>query len=113
MLGYNVLFDWEHGRTGFAQSTCEYPDGKPPLVEVEVLASNSCILGEPTLSNTCLESLDLDQCEQNPNRILHGYETWSMVVTNWQQEILHGYESWSMVVTNWQQEMTCLAKGQP
>ena len=83
MLGYNVLFDWEHGRIGFAKSTCEYPDDKSSLDEMEVPASNSCILGEPTLSNTCLESLDLDQCGQNPNRILHGYETWSMVVTNW------------------------------
>jgi hypothetical protein len=82
MLGHNVLFDWQHGRVGFAKSTCEHLDKEPSLDEMEEPASNDCVLAEAALSETCLESLDLDQCKDYPNRILRGFETWSMVVTN-------------------------------
>jgi hypothetical protein len=82
MLGHNVLFDWQHGRVGFAKSTCEHRDKEQLLDETEEPASNDCILAEAALSETCLESLDTDQCEGYPDRILRGFESWIMVVTN-------------------------------
>lgn len=55
---------------------------KPLLDETEEPASNDCVLAEAASSETCVESLDLGQCEGYPDRILRGFESWSMVVTN-------------------------------
>jgi hypothetical protein len=71
MIGHNVLFDWEHGRVGFAKSNCEYPDEKEEetaVAETIEPASSNCALAEATLSESCLENVDLDQCLQNPVR---------------------------------------------
>ena len=69
MIGHNVLFDWENGRVGFAKSTCDYRDEKEEptaLAVVEEKASDNCVVAEAALSQTCRESLDLNQCQQNP-----------------------------------------------
>ena len=70
MIGHNVLFDWEHGRVGFAKSTCEYPDEKAESTAVSTVEAQSrnCALTEQTLTRTCAESLDIDQCENRPVR---------------------------------------------
>lgn len=71
MIGHDVLFDWEHGRVGFAKSTCEYPDEVEKAATEEAAvepASKNCVLSEETLSTTCIESLDLEDCEDHPVR---------------------------------------------
>lgn len=63
MIGHNVLFDWEHGRVGFAKSDCEHPEQLSTVVEQ---GSRNCVLAEATLSESCLENADVDQCQQSP-----------------------------------------------
>lgn len=66
MIGHNVLFDWEHGRVGFARSTCEHPDENHE--EVDEPESSNCALSDETLTHTCEESLNVEQCGNSPVR---------------------------------------------
>jgi len=112
MIGHDVLFDWERGRVGFAQSTCEHPEENEAAAAVEEaveFASSNCALAEETLSQTCAESLDVDQCEHHPVRLLDKHCGWcslllalttSLPPTLSQNRILRGVETWSMVVTD-------------
>jgi len=98
MQGHNVLFDWENGRVGFAESSCHYTNyhnfnpqqqnqqqqqsssGGSFKDESEV--SNDCMLSQPTLSETCVQSVDVQACQQNPDTVLQGTEKWTLVVEN-------------------------------
>lgn len=83
MLGHNVLFDWGNGRVGFAKSSCEYNEGEnadePALVETAMdETSDNCILGDAVLSATCLDSLDLEQCQSNQVSVVRWKDTSSV-----------------------------------
>lgn len=84
MQGHNVIFDWGNGRIGFAESSCEYKDEHEPPKDVKESATlkKDCVLGKPSLSRSCVESVDLGLCQQNPNMVLKGAEMWTMTVEN-------------------------------
>lgn len=79
--GHNVVFDWENGRVGFAESTCDFEDdhsaskfkGKNDTASL----GNDCVLSEPVLTHTCLQSVNSKVCEQNPEELLFGTELWT------------------------------------
>lgn len=68
MIGHDVLFDWEHGRVGFAKSTCEHPDEEEKLEAEKATepASTDCTLSKETLTQICVESLNVEQCRKYP-----------------------------------------------
>ena len=98
MQGHNVLFDWENGRVGFAESTCAYADDNDRSETEEALSKENlvkkaklkqrrdCELGPPVLTITCAESISRDdpnilhQCGSDMSKELPGRETWSRVV---------------------------------
>jgi hypothetical protein len=87
MLGKNVLFDWQHGRIGFSQSSCEYDLIDPKEEQVnfasEIYRQGNCVLGEPILTTPCEESLDTSVCfasDQPDNVQVLGTETWTRIV---------------------------------
>jgi len=79
--GHNVVFDWENGRVGFAESTCDFEDdhsasrvhGKNDTAPL----GNDCVLSNPVLTHTCLQSVNSKVCEQNPGELLFGTELWT------------------------------------
>jgi len=90
MQGHNVVFDWENGLVGFAESSCEYED-KYSLENLGVLDEsrgkrhkNDCSLKPPVLSKTCIDSVDSNICRQKDETTmkLQGKETWTYLVEN-------------------------------
>ncbi|KAL3936942.1 MAG: hypothetical protein SGBAC_007843 [Bacillariaceae sp.] len=88
MQGYNVLFDWQHHRIGFSQSSCAYD-----LVEKEeqekygetrdANPSGVCRLGRPVLTTPCIQSVDVSICQasDHPTNVkIVGTETWTRLV---------------------------------
>jgi Xylanase inhibitor N-terminal len=87
MQGHNVVFDWESGRVGFAESTCEYDDDHS-LKKIRGIDSRSqfgmdCVLGEYVLSRTCVQSIDIKSCGNSIGQIVQGTETWIRSVENY------------------------------
>lgn len=92
MQGYNVLFDWQHKRIGFAQSTCEYDliaGGNDKHSNFGTTSSESflseCILAtdQPILTQTCMESVNVAICEasDHPTNVdISGMEIWTLLV---------------------------------
>ena len=84
MQAHNVLFDREHGRIGFAESSCEYHEESLALPgEGGGVMSVDCSLGAPSLSVSCSESADLSRCKRmgtNPDTTFDGLEIWSRIV---------------------------------
>ena len=87
MQGHNVLFDWENGRVGFAESTCEFTKkasgaGKGDGVRAGGLnkGEGDCLLSLPALEKRCVQSLDLKKCGAEGTDILTGTERFSFVV---------------------------------
>ena len=80
MQGHDVLFDWENGRIGFAESTCDYAeispniepnaaginqnlvnnDGQPPSGKPDegIDIKLDCVLSQPSIDQTCEQSLE-------------------------------------------------------
>jgi len=85
LQGHDVLFDWENGRIGFAESDCRVSQTR---WEAEGLASEGseargqdCILKSPLISTPCFESVDASICtSNNEEEALFGVETIAMVV---------------------------------
>ena len=86
MMGHDILFDWENQRVGFAESSCEYvsdiagdfaADGE---VVDEGGVENDCILGIPSMSMECADSIDMSLCQGNGVTKVAGKEKWTMVV---------------------------------
>ncbi len=81
----DVLFDWENGRIGFAESDCKVSQNR---WEAEGLASEGseargedCILQPPIISTPCFESVDASICTgSNEEATLFGVEVMAMVV---------------------------------
>eukprot|EP00554_Chaetoceros_debilis_P012116 CAMPEP_0194121030 /NCGR_PEP_ID=MMETSP0150-20130528/45431_1 /TAXON_ID=122233 /ORGANISM="Chaetoceros debilis, Strain MM31A-1" /LENGTH=1086 /DNA_ID=CAMNT_0038813319 /DNA_START=182 /DNA_END=3441 /DNA_ORIENTATION=+ len=85
LQGHNVVFDWEYGRIGFAESNCKIND---PREEVAGLVSEGadargvdCILQNPAIAESCASNVESSVCTaDNPDEILEGVERWTMVV---------------------------------
>jgi len=81
--GHNVVFDWEHGRVGFAESSCDFKDehsaSRVQGKEVTTLG-NDCVLGQPVLTRACSQSINSKLCEQSSNEVLFGTELWTRTV---------------------------------
>lgn len=92
MQGHNVVFDWENGRVGFAESSCEYDDkhSAENLVDLDLdeeekdNPNRNCQLRPPVLSKACIKSLDTTICRQADatKTLLRGTEVWTYVVEN-------------------------------
>lgn len=84
MQGHNVVFDWEHGRVGFAESTCDYEDEHSSVkirgVDSKKQFGNDCALGDPVLSATCVASADPRACGDGIGQFLLGTEVWTRSV---------------------------------
>ncbi len=81
MQGHNVVFDWENGRVGFAESSCTYDKKYAPEASRDVEHSGDCVVSDPVLTRPCLESVDKELCENNLTSIaLLGTERWTSVV---------------------------------
>jgi hypothetical protein len=110
MQGHNVLFDWQHSRIGFAQSTCNYDlipnkssekfknnnfDIDDKNDDENDKSNKNCILNHekpPILSQSCYESVILNNniaiCEasDNPTNVeISAYEIWTLQI----EQILH------------------------
>jgi hypothetical protein len=90
MQGHNVLFDWQHGRIGFARSSCEYDliaskkDGHKTFTTSEGYESD-CIFAtdRPILTQNCYETVNVDIClgSDSPTNIeISGMEIWTLMV---------------------------------
>jgi hypothetical protein len=81
MQGHNVVFDWENGRVGFAESSCAYDKKDVPESATDDGYSTDCVVGDPILTNACIESVDKSLCRHNPTNIaLLGTEKWTSKV---------------------------------
>jgi hypothetical protein len=67
MQGHNVVFDWENGRIGFAESSCTYDRKDSPQEADEGRYSNDCNLGTAILSQACIDTVDAQLCDNNPS----------------------------------------------
>ena len=67
MQGHNVVFDWENGRIGFAESSCTYDRKDTPKDAEEGRYSNDCSLGPEILTQVCIETVDEQLCDNNPS----------------------------------------------
>ena len=85
LQGHDVVFDWDYGRIGFAESTCKVSDPrdeKAGLVSEGADArGNDCILQNPVITKSCQDTIDTTSCnDDNPDEVLEGVEEWAMVV---------------------------------
>lgn len=81
MQGHNVLFDSENGRVGFAESSCTYDKKKVPKAAEDEGFATDCEIGDPILSQSCIESVDKRMCKNSPTNIaLLGTERWAAIV---------------------------------
>ena len=78
MRGHDILFDWENGRVGFAESDCTFEDlvdnDNTSAVDKE---SVDCVLGEIVVSSSCEDSIEgfsQDKCAKEPDAVLTGVE---------------------------------------
>jgi hypothetical protein len=91
MQGHNVLFDWQHGRIGFAQSSCAYDliagkdENQASITRTADSYGSDCVLAEdrPILSQTCMDTVNVAICEasDHPTNIeISGMEIWTLLV---------------------------------
>lgn len=81
MQGHNVLFDWQNGRIGFAESSCTYDKREVPDVAEDPGFPTDCEVGDPLLTEPCIETVDKRVCKYNYHGIkIIGNETWTAVV---------------------------------
>jgi hypothetical protein len=81
MQGHNVVFDWENGRIGFAESTCSYDKRDVPKAALDEGFSTECIVGNPVVTQSCIETVDRRLCKHSPSNIaLLGTETYTALV---------------------------------
>jgi hypothetical protein len=81
MQGHNVVFDWENGRVGFAESTCAYDKKDTPEAALDAGYSTDCVVSDPIVSKSCIESVEKSLCRHNPTNVaLLGTEKWTSIV---------------------------------
>lgn len=83
MQGHDVLFDWENGRVGFAESSCKYSDlVKDSSIFIKA-GSTDCLLSNPSISSACVDSVEATSCvgeDVDPNLFLSGVEKYVWVI---------------------------------
>ena len=102
MQGHNILFDWQHGRIGFAHSSCNYDliagknDNHGDFRESSTTegSEDTCIFFNhgslPILTQTCLQSVSNNQnsmaicrASDSPTNVeIEGLEIWTLRVKN-------------------------------
>ena len=106
MQGHNVLFDWQHGRIGFAQSSCIYDliagkndnhgdfGGSGRGGSTVVKGDDDCMFTDdgdvPILTQTCLQSIAnnpssmaICKASESPTNIeVEGMEIWTLRIEN-------------------------------
>ena len=83
MQGHNVVFDWENGRVGFAESSCTYDKKYAPEAAHDYAYAGDCVVSDPIITRPCLDSVDKDLCRNNLTNIaLLGTERWTSIVEN-------------------------------
>jgi hypothetical protein len=81
MQGHNVLFDWQNGRVGFAESSCTYDKKNSPKSVIDDRYPTDCALSNPILTQSCVQNVDHRMCTNNPTNIaLLGREVWTAIV---------------------------------
>jgi len=85
LQGHDVVFDWDYGRIGFAESSCKVSDPreeKTGLVSEGADARGTdCILQDPVITKACIDTVDVNSCTgDNPDEMLQGVEEWAVVV---------------------------------
>ena len=99
MMGHNVVFDWENGRIGFAQSSCAYDEEDEEMASSsQRKSSNStsslqqregyardCRLSliPPALTTQCIDTVDVRLCletDQPTNVALMGTQIWTRLI---------------------------------
>jgi hypothetical protein len=101
MQGHNVVFDWQHGRIGFSQSTCDYDllagqkkrqkrhvkdgDSNGPhglTGDSFSLFGTGCILEDsPVLTQPCQVDASVCHASDQPDNVsVLGMETWTWIV---------------------------------
>jgi len=81
LQGHNVVFDWENGRVGFAESSCAYDKKDVPKAALDDGYATDCVLSAPMISTPCHETVQTELCRHNPNNIaVLGTETWTSIV---------------------------------
>jgi Xylanase inhibitor N-terminal len=90
MQGHNVVFDWEYGRVGFAESACDYQDEHSLIhlqsVDKTLRRGFDCVLSDYILSRTCVEHVQSEVCDKDANENLEGIEVWSRLVESFGSE---------------------------
>jgi len=80
LQGHDVIFDWEHGRIGLAESDCVIVDSLSDTFTQKNEAAD-CVLKDPVVSVQCMQTIDASQCAlHDPDFVLVGTETWSTIV---------------------------------
>jgi len=80
LQGHDVIFDWEHGRIGLAESDCVIVGSLSDTFTQKNEAAD-CVLKDPVLSVECRQTIDVSQCKlHDPEFVLVGTETWSTIV---------------------------------
>mmetsp|Transcript_67852 Transcript_67852/g.100558 ORF Transcript_67852/g.100558 Transcript_67852/m.100558 type:complete len:848 (+) Transcript_67852:1612-4155(+) len=110
MQGHDVLFDWENGRVGFAESSCEFKEGENMIDPItgkvidagEVGENRNCVLGRPSLTYECRESVTVDDCLDDPNKNVAGFEKWTSVVLS--SGTSSGMSCEDALMNNWAEE---------
>lgn len=97
MQGHDVLFDWENGRVGIAESSCDYSQIKEDLDNLTGEGgggvenadeghekSVDCVMSEPYLFQSCVDSVNINKVCPNgadPNVKVHGaHKKFQMVI---------------------------------
>lgn len=137
MQGHDVLFDWENGRVGFAESSCDYSeiakdldsltqndtltnDGSPPKpvhTDEGHAKSVDCVLSQPSLAESCLDSVKhyVHKCNEagaDENTPLHpAHEKWALVIEK-NGSGMHGASCHKVAKNSMSKgSVTCSAKG--
>lgn len=94
MMSHDVVFDAEHRRIGFSESDCNYDElvMDAQLTDPEEFNGNfeeedgevpRCKLGEPSMSLSCVESIDVDECfadGASPDLVLKGQIKYTSII---------------------------------
>lgn len=96
MMGHDIVFDAENKRVGFAESDCNYdelvadaeltrPDDDDENAADEDGERPKCKLGEPSMSASCVESVDVVKCfdsSASPDMVLAGQIKYTRIIEN-------------------------------
>jgi len=80
LQGHDVVFDWENGKIGIAESDCVVIDSLNDVGAQSDEAAD-CILRDPVILIPCMDTVDTSVCmAEGPENVLVGKQTWSTVI---------------------------------